>query len=176
MYNDGGVEKYEGLDAFNFIEQIIQKYRLENPSPIAQQPHIQEPPIQQPPIQHNKTKNTASAPNTLILKHDPDKMVSEIVDPEDDTDEVHNNIEMEDIFPPPKAMLRNGPGSYEIDSEFGEKNIETKVTKGIKAAGGIDISGMGNKKTGKKSIMESAMEMQKSREVEIDSSPRAPFP
>lgn len=182
MYNDGGVEKYEGIDAFNFIEQIIQKYRLENlpPKPTIVQPAIKPPILKQAIKPVIKTETQPKKPE-LIVKPVASKNISKILDPEDDDTDIvpvpaeeHSNVEIEDLFPPPKASLRTGPGSYETAGEFGTKKTETKVTKGIKPVAG-DLSGMGVKKGGRKSVMEAAMEMQKSRENELDSTPRVPF-
>ena len=53
LYNDGGLEKYEGEDAFNWVESIINKLSPVQPvqQPQIQQPQIQPPQIQQPQIQ-----------------------------------------------------------------------------------------------------------------------------
>ena len=54
IYEDGGVEKYEGEDAFSWVEDIINKKSLQKPLQLpqnAQQPPVQppmQPPMQQP--------------------------------------------------------------------------------------------------------------------------------
>ena len=54
VHADGGVEKYDGVNAFNFIEEIIGKLKtvsIQNNLQYNQQPQFQQPPIQQPQFQ-----------------------------------------------------------------------------------------------------------------------------
>ena len=51
IHDDGVVEKYEGEDAFKWVEEIISKNVHVEQQPQIQQPQIQQPQIQQPQIQ-----------------------------------------------------------------------------------------------------------------------------
>jgi len=199
LYNDGGVEKYEGDDAFKWVEEIISKLNpslphLQQPVPPHLQqpvpPHLQQPIPQQsvnpnlqqpvpPHINHienkkkpNKKESTKSKITDLVeLESLEDEEESTILEDieTEDRDSEYNNIEMNDLFPPKQASLRSGPGSYDLNNSFGDKKNDTKIKKGIKSSTESVV------KKGKMSVMEAAMAMQKTREKEVESEPKPVF-
>lgn len=146
IYNSGSVEKYEGNDAFRWTENIIKQH--------------QPPPIQQPPPQPIQQPNQQPTPN----EQQPPlySSVEEQGTPIEACFEEGEHIEYdEEIFPPKKASLRSGPGSYDNNVDFGKKAKSSKITRGIKT-GTSEMPG----RKGKGDIMAVAMEMQKLREKE----------
>jgi hypothetical protein len=146
-YNTGNVEKYEGSNAFEWIEETVSKY-MPKPTP-QQQPQIHEPQIHEPQIHQPQIHQEPKAENQKIKK----KAVKKETTMEDlgiDSEE----IETEEIVRQPVGV-RNGPGTYDMSIEFGEqedqnRNISTK----LKASA-----------TGKtKDLMATALAMQKERD------------
>ena len=118
----------------------------------------QQPIVTQKKIQNQKSKITSL--EDLEDLEELEELSSDKIEG-DNSEEQYDNIELNDIFPPKQASLRSGPGSYELNSSFGEKNNDTKITKGIKSKQKTETV-----KKGKMSVMEQAMAMQKTREKE----------
>ena len=81
LYNDGGVEKYEGNDAFKWLEEIISKVN---------QPQQQQQQLQQKPEQQVKQEQP------VIQKNIPSKKVTTISDLDenfgDESDEIKQTM------------------------------------------------------------------------------------
>lgn len=188
IYDDGGVEKYEGNDAFNWVEEIVTKHSPAKPEPVIQpqvvqpvvpeatviqrvaEPVIQpEPVVQKPPPQSkgNRIHNNRRTELDIDLSHA--TPIDELGDDYEDEEETNfDNIEMDDIFPPKQASIRSGPGGYELNTEFGKKKSDVKVKNGIKSTSGGGNSGDSSSKKGKSDVMSAALEMQKLREKETE--------
>lgn len=245
IHDDGIVEKYEGDDAFKWVDEIITKnqpVQQVQPSQVVQ-PVQQSQPIQSQPIQYQQVQNQQQVqqaqykpasqpappqfqeqvppqfqeqapsqfqeeidhqfqeqtePQNYVQKPQPQfqqnrrmppqreipekrtqpvkKISQEVQEPQltsiDDLssgeEDVYDNIENTDIFPPKQVSLRSGAGTYELNTDFGKK-AETKITRGIKATG----ESTGRK--GKADVMSAALEMQKLREKEGDVIPKPTF-
>jgi hypothetical protein len=160
IYADGNVEKYEGLDAFKWCEDIILKYVKEEEEKIYQQKMNQE--LQQQlqkeqyekqrlyeQLQQNKNKKTKVKTKTSIDDLDPVD-INENEEFEDIQEEEQDEIEFVEKRPP--VSIRSGKGGYEVTE------ITGKIENNRKIATSSDV----NKKN---DLMSMAMQMQKSRET-----------
>ena len=279
IYEDGVVEKYEGDDAFKWVEdsilknqeqspitqpmgqqlmgqqqmgqqqmgqqpmvqqQMLQQQMLQQPiaqQPIAQQPMVQQPMVQQPMIQqqyqqpmvqqpmgqqpmvqqsmgqqqmgqqqyqqpigqqqyqqpmvqqpqyetqpqiqterHRRMPPQREVPETRtrpVKKRTQEYAEMEATPIEDlnsEDEELYDNVDNQDIFPPKQVSLRSGVGSYDLNNDFGKK-AETKITRGIKSTEPSAKTG----RKGKVDVMSAALEMQKMREKEGDVIPKPTF-
>jgi len=149
VFPDGGVEKYEGTTAFEWVDEIINKY---SPpvlaEPIRQEPVYHEPirqePVYQEPVQTMETKRPAKKSRTRQAP--PPEPIDEFTSISD-LDEDNDSDSESDYKQPPKP-LRNGSGNYDYDSGFGKPMSPPKPT--VSTA---------------KNIMATALAMQKSREI-----------
>ena len=138
VYNNGGVEKYDGQNMFNLIEVLIQKY-LPPPPP----PEPQVPPTEPKAPQKPKSKKKVVLPDPKVLETTLEDLDSD----EEDEDDEH-------YIERPPAMIRNGPGGYDVDKEFSQedddnrKNLDNHISKNNKGA----------------SLMAAAMAMQNERD------------
>jgi len=138
VHVDGVVEKYEGRDAFEWLEHLIAA--LTPPPP---------PPPPTPTTQETVTDRQQSEP-TLAKPSEDIPSATSI----DDLGE-----EPPEILPiqRPKASVLTGSGAYEFQ-EFGEvDDINRSTTKGISSSKG-----------GKKDVVSVAQAMQKARESEFE--------
>ena len=157
----GLVEKYEGDEVINWIDQTVSKYMPQIPEPQPQpQPQPQPKPKPKPPI----TKKPKPKPP-------PSKNIQENED-EDEDDEDEYEEEQEIIRKPkkidqmnlqdidekipsdmkrPPAPIRSGPGNYDLTNDFGEEII-TERKEPVK----------NQQQTG--DLMATALAMQKERE------------
>ena len=74
IYEDGGVEKYEGDDAFNWVEDILNKKHTLSPPTMQQQPPMmpQQPPMmQQPPPMMQQPPPMMQQPPPMIQQQPP---------------------------------------------------------------------------------------------------------
>jgi hypothetical protein len=191
IYPDGGVEKYEGSHTFNWFEEIIDKYNKINlkqneiptstisfNTPPIQAQSIQPQPIQasnqpiqaqsiQPPIKA-QTQPIQSQPTRQPQPVSKLKTIIETDDNEDITyEEIENYKEEEDlpvnIKKPPKG-IRTDSGNYEIGVDFGSYEEPTReIKKGIKSS----TQAVSNTKS---DILSAAQALQKSREMDMESS------
>lgn len=144
VYNNGGVEKYDGYNMFNLIEGLIQKY-LPPPPPPPEPPVPPEPEV--PPEPKAPQKPTKSK-KKVVLPPSPDPKVLETTLEDLDSDE-----DDEHYIERPPVMVRNGPGGYDVDNEFSQeddtrKNLDNHISKNNKSA----------------SLMAAAMAMQNERD------------
>ena len=142
IYNNGGVEKYDGTQLFSLLEVLIKKY-LPPPDPTPPPPPQLPPPLEPeslPPAKQGKK-------HSKKVKIVPPPMETKMEDL--DSEEEDNEIER------PPAIIRNGPGGYDISTDFindedkGIDNIAKNVQKINSSKGGL---------------MAAAMAMQKERE------------
>lgn len=194
IYTDGSVEKYEGSDAFRWLDEIISNNTIHNIQ-IPQQVQISSQPIQpqpQPQPQPSQIQNVPEQP--APLQNETSQMASQMIVPKSVNTQIDSppsmpppppetnpeestpiedisdgeNVDIDEIFPPKYASLRTGPASYEINSEtFGKRDRVQKVTRGIRNSS--DMPG-----TKKSDVMSAALAMQKSREKEEEGMPRGP--
>ncbi len=162
VYTDGGVEKFESGEAFNWVNGIINATTpVVQPQPIQSLPitPLPQPPAQ-PSIQQPPASSAESAPQFVAVDAPP--MATSI---DSLGDEPVETLQQEMIpvggetvgIQRPKAGLIASSGSYEIQ-EFGEEiPVDRATTKGI------------NKDKGsKKDVVSMAQAMQKAREAEFE--------
>lgn len=139
VYNNGGVEKYDGQNMFKLIEVLIQKYLPPPPPP----PEPQVPPTEPKAPKKPKSKKKVVLPDPKVLETTLEDLDSD----EEDEDDEH-------YIERPPAMIRNGPGGYDVDKEFSQedddnrKNLDNHISKNNKGA----------------SLMAAAMAMQNERD------------
>ena len=138
IFSNGKIEKYEGSKAFQLVNELTTQ--------IQDDQSIQTENIKQ----EDEDNISTDTQQTLI----------ENLDIKEDNDIVEND----DFFPPKKASLRTGVGSYQREGDFGKKKSETKIKKGIKNQINETLNSVNPVKG---DIMSAALAMQKSREQEI---------
>jgi len=157
VYQDGGVEKYEGGTAFKWLEEIIKSHSP--PPPVQIEPSPPSPQRQSSKKSKENRTNSKSPIPTEIQKstsiEDLDSESEEIT--QENTNE-SEEITQENFNMKPPAAIRSGIGNYDFQGEFGEiEETNRNVTRGIKSSTEPGIGGKG-------SLMAAAMAMQKSRE------------
>jgi len=172
------LEKYEGQDVFDWIDTIVNKYlppqeKYSPPPPPLPPPPPQPPSPQeeyeyeydeeQPPPRKQAPPPRKQAPPPRKQAPPPRKPqpILEDLDDEDNNnsttiEDLDSDGETEDI-PTPPAGVRNGPGGYDLSSNFGKKE-ERPAQKSNETS------------DSKSSLMASAMAMQKERESDTDKS------
>ena len=142
-YNTGSVEKYEGSNAFQWIEETVSKYM---PKPTPQPKMNQEPVVE---YQEQKIKKKIVKKETTV----------------EDLGIHSENIESEEIVRQPVG-IRSGPGTYDMSIEFGEEQDQNRnISKQLKAST--------QSATGKgKDLMATAMAMQKERDSGESNKPK----
>ncbi len=154
------LEKYEGQDVFDWIDTIVNKYLppQENYLP----PPPPQPPTPPPPHdEYEYEEEEEETPPPPRKAPPPRKPILEDLDEEDNKqstiiEDLDSDEETEDI-PTPPAGVRNGPGGYDLSSNFGKKE-ERPAQKSNETS------------DSKSSLMASAMAMQKERESDTDKS------
>lgn len=142
VYNNGGVEKYDGQTVFELLNSLIQKYLPPPPPPPEpqQQPpeHQQQPPEPQQEVpQKKKDRKQKKLPPVMETRME-------------DLDSEEEDIEIER----PPAIIRNGPGGYDLSTEFSSEDERANIEQNIQK--------INNSKSG--GIMATAMAMQNSRD------------
>lgn len=159
VYQDGGVEKYEGGTAFKWLEEMIKSH---SPPPPVQR-ELSPPP---PQIQSSKKSKKNSTDSKSLIPKEVQKSTSiedldsesEETIKEENTNESEDEIQEKHSNMKPPVAIRSGIGNYEFQGEFGEiEETNRNVTRGIKSSTEPGIGGKG-------SLMAAAMAMQKSRE------------
>ena len=146
IYNSGTVEKYEGMQAFEWIESIINKHYQPPPPPPPPHPPPPPPPPQQ--IKQQEIVDYDDEEDVLSQKVKQKKRKQKIVNTDNDETIL--------ISKPPVA-IRNGAGDYNIVDEFGEDPVPNhNVSKHIRSSTSA-VTGGGD-------LMSTAMAMQKERE------------
>jgi hypothetical protein len=151
FYSDGGVEKYEGITAFNWAEDIIRQYTP--PIPVKSTQVIKN--VINKKEEEEEEEEYKSPPKTRVKKQ-----ISKSIIPIKKTNIEDLNSEEEDeaYVTRPPASIRTGVGNYDIKGQFGEQEEPNrKVSRGIKSTTEQGVGGKG-------SLMAVAQAMQKSRE------------
>lgn len=146
IYNNGGVEKYEGDNAFYWIEETINKYiqlQPNNSKYYNVEETIQNKQRKQKPIKNNNSNKEIKSTS-----------ISEILSSsEDDNISVDEEIQVK----PPPASIRSNLGNYEITEGFGKiEESKQNITT---------ISKTKNSNDQGSNLMSVAMAMQKEREI-----------
>jgi hypothetical protein len=136
LYNDGGVEKYDGTTAQQWINDILSKYTPNPQESLLNQEYSSEEEEERPKKKKKKKK----------------KKMTRISDIDSDEDD-----QWDDEAPSrPPVGIRSGAGDYDISGDFGEiQPVNRNVRQGIKDTGNTG---------GKPDLLTAAMEMQKMRE------------
>jgi hypothetical protein len=147
LYNDGGVEKFDGSNAFRWVEDIITQFTPQQPT------SYQIPPVNTPPpqpltqpgqLQQSSLQHTQSIPGGTSI---------------DDLGDLEDIEEDYTVKKPPRG-IRSDSGNYDI-AEFGS-DLETNrtVTRGIKE----NTTSVSEKPN----IVNTAQEMQRMRDEHIE--------
>jgi hypothetical protein len=167
-YNTGNVEKYEGSNAFQWIEETVSKYmppQQQQPQqqPPRQQQQPQQQPHQQPPQQQPPQQPPHQQPpqQQKQIHHAQDqKIKKKFVKKETTIEDLgidSEEIETEEIVRQPVGV-RSGPGTYDMSIQFGEQEDQNRnISKQLKS------STQASAAKGK-DLMATAMAMQKERE------------
>lgn len=155
-YNTGNVEKYEGSNAFQWIEETISKYMPQEQQHQPKQQHPLPQPLPQPQIQPQIQHVENQKIKKKVLKKE--TTMEELgIDSED--------IQPEEIVRQPVGV-RSGPGTYDMSIQFGEqeeqnRNISSKMKASTQSA---------TSKT--KDLMATAIAMQKERDSGESNKPK----
>jgi hypothetical protein len=177
LHKDGNIEKFEGKNAFEWTEQVINTMlsQIEPPQnlPPPEPRHVKFQNPQNPPQQSPKNLRNPEPAEIPPSKAQPKKkaakqnieiqQLTSIDDLESEEDTVKAEFEEDETFiSKPPASIRNGPGNFDSDAEFGEQiEVNRNIKRGIK-----EVSESTSSKGKKGNIMAIAMEMQKKRETE----------
>ena len=188
VYRTGGVEKYEGGNAFQWINETVHKYMPSSPpqQPIPKQP-IPKQPAPEPPRKKPRrrkpepdpdyesseedsepTQRRHPSPQRSRRKHRSSQKPSSSTSIEDlgisgdEEEEEPSNIPSR-----PPVGVRTGPGGYDITSEFGELQEPNRDASRHMRTSTQAATGKGN------DLMAAAMAMQKEREAVEAKQPRA---
>ena len=156
VYQDGGVEKYEGERAFLWSQQIIQQFSPPPPPPPTPTPT--PPPAQVPATistteQEEEIQEPPPIKKTRSKRNKTSKKITKIEDLDSDSDE-DNEIK------PPPVGIRQGAGNYELSQSFGEIQEPNRDSRSHTSSGSTDLMAM-------------AQAMQKEREVSASKSRRS---
>jgi hypothetical protein len=153
IYDDGGVEKYEGSTAFGWLEEVITKL---SPPPQPQIPQLPQIP-QMPPMEEEIDEEVVEE----VKRPPPKKQAPPKRQPPKSTkkETMIDDLDSEDEIVPQKKLLRDNHGNY-IEADYGE--IEEPVRETKKA---IKTVSQGNKPD----VLAAAQAMQKMRDMEIES-------
>ena len=148
-YNTGNVEKYEGSNAFQWIEETVSKYM----------PRHQPQPQPQPQLQQQ------DQPQQQIHHAEDQKIKKKVIKKETTMEDLGIDSEIEEIVRQPVGV-RNGPGSYDMSIQFGEQEDQNRnISSKLKAS---TQSGTGKTKD----LMATAMAMQKERDSGESNKPK----
>lgn len=138
IYPDGVVEKYEGTNAFNWMEDKITKLI----------PKLYDEPPPLPPQQLSSPQSLPQSPEQI------EENATIIDDIESDEEDMK--------IMKPKSGIRTDSGNYEIGIDFGEmEEPKREVKRGVKTTTQIV-------KGGKSDILSAAQAMQKLREDDME--------
>lgn len=133
IYSNGFVEKYDGMNAFNWVEEVIKQLTPPPPPPVIQQ---------QPPIKKqvkfveeadnyadDEVENYTTKEQTTKKKKSNNLKVTKIEDLEDGSDE-----EEEEVKPKKrKHLIRKNKGNYEAEEEIFSDDRAVDITTASKA-------------------------------------------
>ena len=161
LFSDGRLEKYEGTDAFSWLEDIKKEVQPQTVQPQTVQPqtvqpqtvHSQtvQPQTVQPTLAENKTKNYDPNNESKYSQHDFHSKQNQ---------EKHSKIS--DInFEDNSEKIINKVSTGMKDSLSDKENLMIK-----------SLNKISTKNSGKRDVMAAAREMEKSREMDESSKPR----
>jgi hypothetical protein len=173
VYQDGGVEKYEGSNAFRWIEEILYKYIPPSPPTQTQpqpvpEPQLQTQPLQQPVQSRREVEQQVqqqvqrSQPLQQRAKA-PQKPIEEtlggtLIDELESEEEEYNDIKK------PVTGIRTNSGNYELGVDFGDMEEPVRdIKRGVKSSTQVV-------KGGKPDILSAAQAMQKIRDDDMEKS------
>lgn len=188
IYGNGGVEKYEGVSAFQWIEETVRKH-MPAPPPQVQMPPQPPPqvrhqsPPQEPPRRRRRPRREEPepydeeyessendyrppSPKPRRPRHRAEKS-SKPLPPKpkpvastsiEDLDSESDETPIPNIPPRPPASIRTGPSGYDLTSEFGEPQETNRDMSSRMKQSTEPATGQGN------NLMATAMAMQKERE------------
>ena len=195
VYRTGGVEKYEGQGAFQWIEETVRKYIPPSPPDLSVQsrsgrssrPEL-EPEYEEeyesgeedyiPPKPRKRRYPPPQKPKPTRLrsprKSSPQVSATALEDLDDPTDDEkepghyqeESSHDQEELARPPVAV-RTGPGGYDMTSEFGEPQEQNRNMSRHTRESTKPVVGQGN------DLMSAAMAMQKERESTDSKAPRS---
>jgi hypothetical protein len=163
VYQDGGVEKYEGSNAFKWVEECIYKYLPpEPPKPVLPppQPQPQPQPVFESVVEEEvQVKKRIQKPKMVVPPPSTKSEVGTLID------ELVSDEEEEDIgIKKPVSGIRTNSGNYELGIDFGEiEEPIREVKRGVKSSTQVV-------KGGKTDILSAAQAMQKTREDDMEKS------
>lgn len=181
VYPSGGVEKYEGSGAFEWIEETVRKHMPPQPPPQPEpQPKPQPPqPLPQPSQQPKERKKysrrqqieESDSSDEEYIERKPrknssknkakiSKMSSTAIEDLDDEEILDSELPQR-----PPVGVRSGPNNYEFTSEFGK---ESEPNRDMSSRTKPNTQST----TGNSNLMAQAMAMQKEREAGDPKNPR----
>lgn len=164
VHPDGGVEKYDGGNAFKWVEEVIQRYAPPPPAPRLQ-PQVSST---RPPPEHleqyepEKSRVKRKQPRRPRPPVQPITVPDEVQDSSTAIEDLEEDDE-DDYVPPqrPPAGVRVDPGNYE-QGEFGSPEEPNRtIVHGIRDS-------TQPTKSGKVDIMAAAQAMQKDRDMDFE--------
>jgi hypothetical protein len=177
-YSTGNVEKYEGSNVFEWIEQTVSKYMPQQLQPqhqpeqqLESQPqHQRQQQLESQPQQHQRQRQIQQKlPQEHEHKPENQKIKKRILKKETTMEDLgidSEDIQIEDIVRHPVGV-RSGPGTYDMSIEFGEQEDQNRnISSKLKAS---TQSGTGKGKD----LMATAMAMQKERDSGESNKPKS---
>lgn len=171
LFQDGGVEKYEGGTAFNWVEEIIKRLSPPPPPPPSSPPSPH--PIQQKSFEkkdtrediHKEQKSTPKRSTAIEdLPEEPEEESLIQRNAREYAERAKRERERESQLGPKNGppMIRSNEGNYELAEPFGDTALTDHQIPPNTIKSDLSQSNGGN------SVMATAAEMQKSREIEIE--------
>lgn len=165
VYPNGGVEKYEGTNAFKWVSETVRKHIPPPPPQPPPQPRPPPKPKNPPPPEEDDYEEEEEPPPRRPARKQPSKQQTPRKQPPrmppataiEDLDDEEEEEEMDMPQRPPVAV-RSGPGGYDMTSEFGEPNEPNRDMSNRIRPNTQPTSGSNN------DLMSTAMAMQKERE------------
>ena len=136
VYNNGGVEKYEGERAFGWTEQTIKHLSPPPPPPPSPPPPRSPPPPPRapsppPPPEPEKREEPKKASSAKAKK---ETTRIENLDSESDEDDGRPK--------PPPVGIRKSAGEYEVSHDFGGKTEQNRNIKSVASSTPQDLMAM----------------------------------
>lgn len=186
VYQDGGVEKYEGSNAFRWIEEVVYKYlppeppRVEPPPRVEHQPTLETEPVHVIPqsqskrevqpkikVQQEVQRQVQSQPIKKPVRQQSKQpeiaddalgLGGTLIDELESEEDEYNDIKK------PVTGIRTNSGNYELGVDFGEiEEPIREIKRGVKSSTQVV-------KGGKPDIFSAAQAMQKIRDDEMEKS------
>jgi len=136
VYQDGGVEKYEGNRAFLWAQQTIQQ--LAPPPPPPPPPSSTPPPkTQDPPQEEEDDDELRQKPESVKkrISKPTSKKITNIVDLDAESED---DVEIK----PPPVGIRQGAGNYELSQSFGQRQEPNRDSSAHTSSGSSNLMAM----------------------------------